>query len=308
MNYILKVLIKIILQRIRRKILPEISEAQYGFMKDRGTRNAIFNIRMLSKRSIEHQQDIYLIFIDYKKAFDKVRNGQLFTLLQAIQVDDKVLRILCCVYVHQRTVKRLPNGVTNWVKIERGVRQGCIASPDLFNLYGESILRPLDKVPVGVSINGVIINNIRYADNIVFIASTEEGLQQLLDENNSNSVPKGLSINCKKKKSMVISKSETPPTCTLKLGNTTIEQVDTFNYLGSVVTSDGRCKKEMRRRISLAKEAFKKMKPLLCDRKQCKRQNHYWHSAPTERPRYARSKRSKWKVHWTVHIWILWQG
>ena len=293
MNHILKVLLKIILQCIWHKLLPQISEVQYGFMKGRGTRNAIFNIRMQSKKSVKHQQDIYLVFIDYKKAFDKVRHGELFSLLQAIQVDDKDLRILRSIYVHQRAAAHLPNGVTNWVKTERRVHQGCIASPDLFSLYEESILRPLDKVPVGVSINGVIINNIRYADNIVFIASTEEGLQQLLDENNSNSVPKGLSINCKKKKSMVISKSETPPTCTLKLGNTTIEQVDTFNYLGSVVTSDGRCKKEMRRRISLAKEAFKKMKPLLCDRKQCKRQNHYWHSAPTERPRYARSKRSK---------------
>ena len=112
MSHSLKVLLKIILQRIRRKLLPEISEAQYSFMKDRGTRNAIFNIRMLSE-------------------------------------------------------------------IKRGVPQGCIASPDLFNLYGESILRPLDEVPVGISINGV---NIRYADDIILIATTEEGLQQRLDK------------------------------------------------------------------------------------------------------------------------------
>lgn len=94
MSHSLKFLLKIILQRIRRKLLPEISEAQYAFMKDRGTRNAIFNIRMLSERSIKHQQDIYLVFIDYKKAFDKVRHKELFNLLQAIQVDDKDLRIL----------------------------------------------------------------------------------------------------------------------------------------------------------------------------------------------------------------------
>ena len=267
MNHSLKFLLKIILQRIRRKLLPEISEAQYGFMKNRGTRNAIFNTCMLSKRSIKHQQDIYLVFIDYKKAFDKVRHGELFNLLQAIQVDDKDLRILRSVYVHQRAAVRLPKRLTNWVEIKRGVRQGCIASPDLFNLYGESILRPLDEVPVGVSINGVIINNIRYADDIVLIAATEEGLQQLLDEVNSNGESKGLSINHKRTKCMVISKSETPPTCTLKLGDIKIEQVDNFNYLGSVVNSNGRCKKEIRRRISLAKEAFKKMKPILCDRK-----------------------------------------
>ena len=162
---------------------------------------------------------------------------------------------------------RLPKGLTNWVEIKRGVRQGCIESPDLFNLYGESILQPLDEILVGVTINGVIINNIRYADDIVLIATTEEGLQQLLDEINSNGESKGLSINHKKTKYMVISKSETPPTRTLKLGDIKIEQVDNFNYLGSVVTSNGRCKNEIRRRISLAKEAFKKMKPILWDRK-----------------------------------------
>ena len=98
------------------------------------------------------------------------------------------------------------------------------------------------------------------------IATTEDGLQQLLDEINSNGESKGLSINHKKTKSMVISRSETPPTCTLKLGDIKIEQVDNFNNLGSV-TSNGRCKKEIRRQISLTKGAFKKTKPNLCDRK-----------------------------------------
>ena len=148
MNHILKVLLKIILQCVRCKLLPEISEAQYGFMKDRGTRNAIFNIHMLSERSIEHQQDIYLVFIDYKKAFDKIRHEELFNLLQAIQVDDKDLRILRSVYVYQRAAVRLPNGVRNWVKIERGVRRGCIASPDLFNLYGSQFCDHLTKSPL----------------------------------------------------------------------------------------------------------------------------------------------------------------
>lgn len=81
----------------------------------------------------------------------------------------------------------------------------------MFNLYGESVLRPLDEVPIRVSINGVIIDNIRYADDIVLIATNEEGLQQLLHESNSNGESKGLSINYKKTKGMVISKSEKKP-------------------------------------------------------------------------------------------------
>ena len=97
------------------------------------------------------------------------------------------------------------------------------------------------------------------------IATTEDGLQQLLDEINRNGESKG--INHKKTKCMVILRSETPPTCTLKKGDIKIEQNDNFNNLGSVVTSNVRCKKEIRRQISLTKEAFKKTKPILCDRK-----------------------------------------
>ena len=73
--------------------------------------------------------------------------------------------------------------------------------------------------------------------------------------------------NHNKTKCIVISRSETPPTYTLKLGDIKIEKVHNFNYLGSVVTSNGRCKKEIRRQISLTKDAFKKTKPILCDRK-----------------------------------------
>ena len=147
------------------------------------------------------------------------------------------------------------------------MRQGCIASPHLFNLYSEFILRSLDDVPEGVLVNGVRINNIRYADDTILIATSEKGLQRLLDEANISGEPKGLSINCKKTKCMVISKMSPPPSCNIQIEGILIQQVESFNYLGSVITTDGRCRKEIRRRIGLAKEAFKKMKPILCDRK-----------------------------------------
>lgn len=74
MSRTLKLLVKIVLKRLRRKIIPEIPQTQFGFMKDRGTRNAMFVLRMLGERAVEHQQDLYLCFIDYRKVFDKVRH------------------------------------------------------------------------------------------------------------------------------------------------------------------------------------------------------------------------------------------
>ena len=89
MSHTLKLLLKIILQRIRRKLLPRIPVYQYGFMPDRGTRNAIFVMHMLCERSIKHQQNVFQCFIAYQKAFDKVCHFQLLTILKQIGIDDK---------------------------------------------------------------------------------------------------------------------------------------------------------------------------------------------------------------------------
>ena len=138
---------------------------------------------------------------------------------------------------------------------------------DLFNLYSEHILRRLEESNDGVTINGVCINNIRYAYDTALIADSEEGLQRLLDLVLDASSDEGMEINCKKTFCMVVSKERQPPTCNLICNGTGIEQVNSFNYLGSMLTSDGRCEKEIRRRIGMAKTSFNQMSPVLKDRK-----------------------------------------
>ena len=77
------------MNRMRNKIPPEISETQFGFMKDKGSRNAIFSLRTLMERAIEIQKDLYLSFIDYSKAFDKVKHSDLFDILLRDNCDGK---------------------------------------------------------------------------------------------------------------------------------------------------------------------------------------------------------------------------
>ena len=149
--------------------------------------------------------------------------------------------------------------MTDWTDINRGVRQGCVMSPDFFNLYSEIILRNLEDTDEGVIINGKRINNIRYADDTALVASSEAGLQRLLDVTEEKSLELGLEINCKKTFCMVVSKEKPAPRCTLNCSNTLIEQVDSLNYLGSLISSDGRSEKEIRRRIALSKSSFTQM-------------------------------------------------
>ena len=94
MSHLTKVLLRIIMARMRKSLRPEISQLQFGFVPDKSTRNAIFTLSMLAERCIEMQKDLYLCYIDYSKAFDKVRHEKLFNILEHLDIDGKDLRVI----------------------------------------------------------------------------------------------------------------------------------------------------------------------------------------------------------------------
>ncbi|GFS10292.1 retrovirus-related Pol polyprotein from type-1 retrotransposable element R2 [Elysia marginata] len=250
MSHTLKLLLRILLTRIRSKIKPEISETQFGFVANNGTTNAIFTMMMLMRRCIETQKDLYLCFIDYSKAFDKVRHEELFHILDSLDIDGKDLRILKTLYWKQTATVRVGGEHSEETPITRGVRQGCILSPDLFNLYSKMILRELDNIQFqGIGLGGHNINNIRYADDTVLIAQSEHSLQKMLDIVVKESEIKGLSLNIAKTESMTMSKKPPAPSCKIRSNGTQVKQVNQFKYLGYMLTSDGKCETEIRKRI-----------------------------------------------------------
>ncbi|GFN99336.1 multidrug resistance-associated protein 1 [Plakobranchus ocellatus] len=162
MSHITKILLKIIMLRIRNKIKPEIAEEQCGFVEDKGTSNAIYILRTLIERALEVQKDVYLCFIDYTKAFDRVQHDEIITQLKQLNIGGKDLRIIKTMYWEQTSAMRIENKTSTFQDIKRGVRQGCILSPDLFSLYSEVIMRNLENHP-GIKVGGQNINNFRYA-------------------------------------------------------------------------------------------------------------------------------------------------
>ncbi|GFO09204.1 endonuclease-reverse transcriptase [Plakobranchus ocellatus] len=103
-----------------------------------------------------------------------------YTMLTQLKIDGKDLRIIKNMYWDQKAAMRVEGEVSKFQNIKRGVRQGCVLSPDLFSLYSEIIMRNLEGHP-GIKIGGSNINNLRYADDTVLIAENEKDLQQLLD-------------------------------------------------------------------------------------------------------------------------------
>ena len=165
-------------------------------------------------------------------------------------------------YWQQKAQIKVQADTTDAIEIKKGVRQGCVMSPCLFNLYTESIFRQIETAQ-GLKVGGHNINNLRYADDTVLLAENKEDLQKLLSMVNEESREKGLFMNAKKTKTMVITKQKEPIDIDIKIEECPVEQVKEFTYLGQLVTSDAKSDKEIKRRIMLAKNAFMKLKPIL---------------------------------------------
>ena len=141
-------------------------DAQAGFRKGRGTRVKIVNICWIMEKAREFQKNIYFCFIDYAKALT-VWITINWKILKEMGIPDHLICLLRNLYAGQEARVRTGHGTTDWFQIGKGVRQGCILSPCLFNLYAEYIMRNfgLEETQAGIKIAGRNINNLRYADD-----------------------------------------------------------------------------------------------------------------------------------------------
>ena len=125
-----KVMLKILQARLQQHVNRELPDVQAGFRKGRGTRNQTANIRWIIRKAREFQKNIYFCFIDYAKAFDYVDHNKLWKILKDMRITDHLLRNI---YAGQEATVRTGHGTTDWFQIGKGVCQGCILSPCLFN-------------------------------------------------------------------------------------------------------------------------------------------------------------------------------
>ena len=173
-----KVMLKILHTRFQQYVNHELPDVQAGLRKGRGTRDQIANIHWITEKR-EFQKNIYFCFIDYAKAFDCVDDNKLWKILKEMEIPDHLTCLLRNLYAGQEATFRTGHGTTDCFQVVKGIHQGCILSPCLFNLYAEYIMRNtgLDEAQAGIKTAGRNINNLRHADDTTLMAESEEELK-----------------------------------------------------------------------------------------------------------------------------------
>ena len=167
-------MLKILQARLQHE--PGIPDVQAAFRKGRGTRDQIANSHLIIEKAREFQKNIYFCFIDYVKDFDWVDHNHLWKILKEMGLPDHLTCLLRNLYAGQEATVSTGYGTADWFQIGKRVRQGCILSPCLLNLYAEYIMRNagLDKLQTGIKIDGRNINNLRYEDDTTLMTESEK--------------------------------------------------------------------------------------------------------------------------------------
>jgi len=248
-------MLKILQARPQQYVNCELPDIQAGFRKGRGTRDQIANIHWIIEKAREFQKNIYFCFIDYAKAkaFDCVDHNKLWKILKKMGIPNHLIHVLRNLYAGYEATVRTGHGTTDWFQIRKGVRQSCILSPCLFNLYAEYIMRnaELEETQAGIKIAWRNITNLRYADDTILMAECEEELKSLLMKVKVESEKVGLKLNIQRMKIMA-SGSIT----SWQIDGKTVETVSDFIFLGSKIIADGDCSHEIKRSLLLRRKVM----------------------------------------------------
>ena len=178
-------------------------------------------------------------------------------------IPDHLICLWRNLYAGQEATVRTGHGTIDWFQIRKGICQGCILSPCLFNWYAEYIIQnsKLDEAQAGIKISGRNINNLRYANDTILMAESEEELKSLLMKVKEESEKVGLKLNIQKTKIVA-----SGPITSWQIDRETVETVADFIFLGSKITADSDCSHEIKTRLPLGRKVMTNLHSILKSR------------------------------------------
>ena len=191
------------------------------------------------------------MFIDFKKAFDRVWHTGMFKVMQHYNIPRKLTALIENLYSQAVSAVRIGCDISDWFGQTVGVRQGCVLSPDLFNLFLEHVLgEALETYEGGALVNGQRVSDLRFADDIDLMGETASDAQAILEATHQSSKKYGLEISREKTKVMLVAKEHRE--ITVSIDNHNLEQVSHFKYLGTEITQQNSSSTDIRCRTAQA--------------------------------------------------------
>ena len=252
-SHTLKVYERVLDKRLREE--TEIGEEQFGFMSGRGTVDAIFILRQMMEKYAEKQRSLFLAFVDLEKAYDRVPRSEVWRSMRLKGIKEKYVRIVKDMYKNAKTRVRSAVGTTEPFSVKVGLHQGSSLSPYLFNLLMDVLLVETSKEAPWTML---------FADDIVLVAERREELQERLEECRRSLEEYGLRVSREKTEYMEFNVEEEGE---VMMDGCQLKNVDSFKYLGSIVSKDGSIDEEIRGRVQSGWNNWKRTSGVLCDKR-----------------------------------------
>ena len=196
-------MLKVILNRLKPQAEKIIAEEQVGFRAGRSTTEQIFNLRILCEKYLQHQQHLYHVFIDFKKALDRVWHAALWATMKKYNISTNLIRVIKNLYDKATSAVLFNSSIEDSFQTTVGVRQGCQLSPTLFNIFLERIVTDtLENHEGTVSIGGRTITDLRFADEINGLAEEGKELAKLVERLDKASTAYGMEVSAEKTRLM----------------------------------------------------------------------------------------------------------
>ena len=249
-----KVLLTVIKNRLKQRAESILAEEQAGFRTGRSTIEQITNVRILGEKYRNHQKELHHNFIDFKKAFDRVWRKALWEIMKKHNMGTELVKVIETLYENSSNAVLMDGSDLQWFKTTVGVRQGCILSPCLFNIFLEQIMTDaLESFEGSVGVGGRKFNNLRFADDIDLLAGSREELKELTERLDETTRRYGMEISAEKSKIMGTSRIRDNVEQThLEVSGEKLEEVNTFQYLGSTLNSEMTSITEVKNRLAVA--------------------------------------------------------
>lgn len=236
-------------------------EEQSGFRAGRSCSDNIFIVRQLIEKRVARNLSTHLIFVDLEKAYDSVPLSRLFKVLRESRVNDIYVRSIYHLYKDAYSVVKQGREISKRIKISKGLKQGCCLSPTLFKIYTQEALKQWSRKcsKMGIQVGDTCLYNLLFADDQILIANDEYDVSFMVRKLLEEYSKWGLKVNLNKTEYLCVGENGND----IELGNETIKACEEYRYLGSIVSKEGTCEKDIKSKTVNGRIVLQKLNSLL---------------------------------------------